>query len=685
MKKVKINNKGLTLMEVIIATLLLSIVIIALSTAFANSFTNIAKGKDLTIETFNLQEDIEEKITKVSLDSINNYNKTIKVFGKDVKYDKVTALSSNRKRSLAMYVSQAEMGILPTPEITDLSLKAYDKDDKEIYPWYEEGTYLKVKYKDIDPEIFQVNYSWYRSKQDKDIPIENPSFSYEYDIIKSRNSVYKDLVPSSDLEIKYNDNVLESNRFYHFGIIPYSDAGRLGKLAMNEDRLLVIERTSNSYWNNLIEDTYLGKVTIRPDTMVLTMHNINQPTLNIENDNSNKDNGSLWFYPLEELKTKNGSFKTIVDFQFDEKTIKQDAGVGVFLGDYNANKENGIIFLLDQKNSKITVKKLEEGTRKYDIGSFKVPNNFDWSKRYKWSFDFLNGSKKDITVSYKGQEDESFIELESSNLNLTNLNFSMKDIGLKTWSDYNIKDEKNEEHKYVYNLTAHFYDIGFEELKNYDENFGMFMFGGGLNISAKDIIGDGKSIYFDSNLNTDNIKNNGHIKVSNIYVKENLKLPSDPDKPGGSHQLGSKEKPGEIHVGGDFIESGSREIYGDIYIGGSFSSNNSSSSIYGDMHVGKDLVLWEGSMKLYGDIFVNGNLKLKDANIHGNIYVNGDVELGWTPTLSANAKIYYTGKLIHPDYYDTEILKKLIEVSYVEEAKKPQIPVPKYPELKESS
>lgn len=681
MKKITSKRKGLTLMEVIISIALISIVLVGFISGFSTNFINLFKSKKITVDTFRLQEILEDKIVQFKETDLG-IDKII-VYGKDIKYKKIETDAPDVKRKLVMYMSKPSIGVLPTPEIKDFTLKAYDKGNKEVFPWYEEGIRLEASYI-TDSITFQKNYAWYESEVVNGFPITNPSFSSDYKVVKFKNGVYKGAMTYPDKKLEHKE--MKNNRYYHYSIIPYSEAGRLGRMAINEERLLVIKRTANSYWNSLIEDVYLNKsnVVLKPQTIALTMNNINEVTLNVESDNSKIDNSPLLYYPIPDYKTNNSSFKTIIEAKFDDNSIGKEAGIGVFLGKHDSDKEEGIIFLLDQKNNEVKVNRIKNG--KFDsltsIKSFNIPSGFDWSKRYKWFFEIHRSGVKDLKLSYIG-EDNKNIELTTKSQNGTmDLDFITNHIGLKTWSDYNIKDISNEEHKYVYNLTAHFYDIKFEEVKN-DKNFGMFMFGGGLNISAGEIVGNDKSIYFDSDLNPDNMKNNVHINVSNMYVKENLKLPS------GSHQLGSKEKPGEIHVNKDFIETGSRHIYGNIYVGGNFVSNNSSSTIHGDIHVQKDLILWDGSMSIYGDIFVNGNFKLKGANIHKNVYVGGNVELGWTPTLATNTRIYYTGELTYPQSgYSQDILRKLIKVSSIDEdkkAKRPNIPEPKYPELKEDS
>ncbi len=160
----------------------------------------------------------------------------------------------------------------------------------------------------------------------------------DYDIFKSGNGIYKGNMPSFAKTVSYND--LTNKRYYYYSITPYSEFGRLGRMAINPRRLLVIERTDNEYWNKLIEDAYLEKLYLNLNPQVLTMNNIEEPTLNVESDSSIKENGALLFYPLpEKYKTNKNSFKTIVETQFTEKALEGETGFGIFLGDYDNKKK----------------------------------------------------------------------------------------------------------------------------------------------------------------------------------------------------------------------------------------------------------------------------------------------------------------------------------------------------------
>lgn len=464
MKFKKYNHEGLTLIEVVLGIALLSIVLITFAMGFSNIFINIHKGKNIIVETFSIQESMEKQISSFSKEDLKENSSTINVFGKSVPYKKIIAFGNTSKRNFVAYISEPNLGVLPTPEIKDVELKAYNAVNNEIFPWYEEGTKLVASYEVSDKNIFQKNYAWYCSKEKDGEPIKNPNFSVDYDIFKSGNGIYKGNMPSFAKTVSYND--LTNKRYYYYSITPYSEFGRLGRMAINPRRLLVIERTDNEYWNKLIEDAYLEKLYLNLNPQVLTMNNIEEPTLNVESDSSIKENGALLFYPLpEKYKTNKNSFKTIVETQFTEKALEDETSFGIFLGGYDNKKEDGIIYLMDKTDNLIDVKEVSNGNiNEESIKSFKLPENFDWSKRYKWSFEILRSVEKDLKVSYKDIDSSNFVELGGEPIiDNIDLNFYTNYIGLKTWSNYNFEDKSTEEHKYIHNLTVNFYDISFEE------------------------------------------------------------------------------------------------------------------------------------------------------------------------------------------------------------------------------
>jgi prepilin-type N-terminal cleavage/methylation domain-containing protein len=129
-------------------------------------------------------------------------------------------------------------------------------------------------------------------------------------------------------------------------------------------------------------------------------------------------------------------------------------------------------------------------------------------------------------------------------------------------------------------------------------------------------------------------------------------------------------------INGDYVFTKKNENGGylinvqNIYVDGSFYMDEGSASIgstsnTGSTYVNGDLTLWSGSRNVYGNVYVAGNLRLKDAKIHGNVYVDGNLELGWTPTIDTNSRIYYTGTFTYPQSMSTNITSKCIKQTSV--------------------
>ncbi|MBR1368015.1 hypothetical protein RJ53_00310 [Methanocalculus chunghsingensis] len=148
-------------------------------------------------------------------------------------------------------------------------------------------------------------------------------------------------------------------------------------------------------------------------------------------------------------------------------------------------------------------------------------------------------------------------------------------------------------------------------------NENVFVYGNVLSFAGNSVTGPGSTVVITGGLDTADTNLGASIDVSTIYIDGDVML-SD-----GSAGLGSQSHPGNIYVNGN-------------------------------------LDLWTGSRNIYGDVYVAGDFRLKDARIHGNIYVDGSLELGWTPLLADDARIYYTGTITHPANYNANILAKCI-------------------------
>jgi PKD repeat protein len=168
----------------------------------------------------------------------------------------------------------------------------------------------------------------------------------------------------------------------------------------------------------------------------------------------------------------------------------------------------------------------------------------------------------------------------------------------------------------------------------YVTNESVFVYGSKLYFQGNQVIGPGSTIILTgTSLTTGDFNGGALVAVTNIYIDGDVALD------GGSASWGSSTVPGGIYVNGD-------------------------------------LTFMSGGRNIYGNVYVAGNFNAKDPKIHGNVYVNGDVTLGWTPTLDPDSRIYYTGVLTVPAYYDSGILAKCIHVSSVPGFTMPSLPIP---------
>lgn len=156
----------------------------------------------------------------------------------------------------------------------------------------------------------------------------------------------------------------------------------------------------------------------------------------------------------------------------------------------------------------------------------------------------------------------------------------------------------------------------------YLKNNNVFVYGSTFSFNGNQVNGPNATMVVNGSLLENNINGGARINVSNIYFDGSAYLVS-------GQEFGSSTNPGTVYVDGNLTLGTHQNIYGDVY--------------------------------------VNGNLNLVGSEIYGNIYVNGNVELGNTPTLVGDAKIYYTGTLSHPNNYDNQnkILPNVIHQSTV--------------------
>ncbi|GAE27329.1 hypothetical protein JCM9140_3463 [Halalkalibacter wakoensis JCM 9140] len=171
---------------------------------------------------------------------------------------------------------------------------------------------------------------------------------------------------------------------------------------------------------------------------------------------------------------------------------------------------------------------------------------------------------------------------------------------------------------------------------DYLVNENVFVYGSELIFMGSEMLGKDATMLIKGGVSGNQLDGGARLNVSNIYLDGRLSI--DGQSPGGK-MIGSFNDSGDVIVNGN-------------------------------------LTLWNGSRDIYGDVYVNGNFRLKDATIHGNVYVNGNVELGWQPSFTGNARVYYTGTLTYPNNYHDAILARMTKQPSVPTKQVPDLPIP---------
>ncbi|MBN1431743.1 MAG: type IV pilin [Methanomicrobiaceae archaeon] len=206
------------------------------------------------------------------------------------------------------------------------------------------------------------------------------------------------------------------------------------------------------------------------------------------------------------------------------------------------------------------------------------------------------------------------------------------------------------------------------DFSDFITNESVFVYGTKLDFNGNTITGEGSTIIIIGDLLSADLNGGSKIYVSNVYINGSVDL-------SGTQYLGSTTRPELIFITGDLDMDGGSRVYGDgIFVDGDVDLD---SNIYGDLYTNGSLDFNNGH--IYGGVNVSGDLYLKSGRVHDDIYVDGDLTLGWTPTIDADAYIYYTGSISHPGWYPQYILDKCVHVGSVPVFSMPvflDIPIP---------
>ena len=394
----KNKRKGLTLIEVILAMLILSVILVTYITMFGQSAIHVSKGKDITKDTFSYQDIMENAMVEGKRSFIESKlpgDYSIEVFKNHTKYKttietKEIKTTINGNRQYIAYVTNFEIQEPKSPKINPFDVGVYI-GDKKAFPWYQDNIQIVSKYtlKD-DPIIFENRIRWYESNKD----ILNPVFSSDYYMIYEE--IQKEPHPKGYIN-KLIKNKIKPERFYYFEARPYTLTGRIEHFR-NEDRILILNRVGSLEWQNFMEYIYFNKAKkfahSNKEIYLDIMQNSDHPTLNLDwSENSNPE-GALVGMKVPNI-CADKSFVTSINFQFDSIALNNSTNLGI--GMALVDEENtGVIIDLKALTDKISISYIENG--KYENGSplkkfniqdeefkaFREKNGelFDWSKEY---------------------------------------------------------------------------------------------------------------------------------------------------------------------------------------------------------------------------------------------------------------------------------------------------------------
>ena len=475
------NRSGLTLIEVILAIAILSILLITYITAFGQNAIIVSRGKDITNDTFSYQETMENKIVEGKKSFIENNEKEdykIEIFNGDYKSTidtKEIKTDIKGNRQYIAYVTNYEIKEPESPKIDPFEVGVYDSKGNRVFPWYEDDIRIKANYTlKPNPLIYENRIRWYRSKEG----ILNPVFASEYDIVYEEIQKEPSATSYTKLLTK-EDAQLKPKQFYYFEARPYTLAGRL-EYFRNEVRILVLNRAGSKEWQNFMEDIYFNKATIKKfninnkDIYIDIMQNPNHPTLNLDWKLNEDPQGALIA-----MNIPINNEQISIDFQIDQSTLMKNIGVlgiGVGLVD---NNNTGIMITFDVDNNLIRIDQIINGqyANQQAIKVIKIledPNfstlletvngesRFNWSKEYKVILTPLKNESK-ISLQIQDKNDNSGCSEPIHVGLIDNLSY----LGFKSYSGIDYKPDLRFEivDKYDRNYSSHFYNV---EFKNED-------------------------------------------------------------------------------------------------------------------------------------------------------------------------------------------------------------------------
>jgi prepilin-type N-terminal cleavage/methylation domain-containing protein len=227
----KINQKGFTLIEIILSLAIFAIISVGFLGVFSSISINTFNSTKLTEDAFLAQQEIEDKIASVKSDLESNIVPTgltssskALFTGTNARTVVVYHLQQNitTGQVIETYVSQTRPPSLQTPSITSaVTIAAFSGTTKEDYPnigmpnlSLDLGNELVV---DNPGLLIRYLYYWYISNPGYYIASSPPTFPDEYQIITDHTSRLISEVPAE-----------YAGRFIKLVVTPVGEHGRMG-------------------------------------------------------------------------------------------------------------------------------------------------------------------------------------------------------------------------------------------------------------------------------------------------------------------------------------------------------------------------------------------------------------------------------------------------------------------------
>ncbi|NLC42716.1 MAG: type II secretion system protein, partial [Clostridiales bacterium] len=244
------NNKGLTLVEIIVAMALLGIIAATFLSALSSHYVFISNTKEITEDAFTAQKDIEEQIKNIKA-NISEGNSVpggiqVELFGRDVKGYPIEA-DINESKMIKTVVADSRMPTFTAPVASNVKLELYI-DNTKLTKKHEYAIKPGLNIRssaDVDKKgVFLLNkHEWYVSKPGFHIPIVStvnidedldygrlyPLFPNDYEAIPILTE--SNMMNSSKLQQIRDDY---KGRHIIYAITPYAESGKKGKTILSE-------------------------------------------------------------------------------------------------------------------------------------------------------------------------------------------------------------------------------------------------------------------------------------------------------------------------------------------------------------------------------------------------------------------------------------------------------------------